>query len=179
MRARHDAEEILQAARHVALTDGLGRLTYGRVAAHLGIADRTVVYYFGSKEELITAVLGSLGRDLQTALADAVSEPATDHLALVRAAWPVLGAPDAAPVFALFFEATGLAAVGRAPFDRIVPVLIDGWLAWAADLVVGDPEARRTEAAAAVALLDGLFLLRTIAGPDAAGAAATALGLTD
>ena len=43
---RHTKEEILEGALSVAFDHGLSRLTYGRVARHLGISDRVVVYYF-------------------------------------------------------------------------------------------------------------------------------------
>ncbi len=40
-----------------------------------------------------------------------------------------------------------------------------------------DPEYRRAEAETAVALLDGLLLLRQLAGPDAADRAAAVFGI--
>jgi AcrR family transcriptional regulator len=175
---KHTREEILTGALAVAFEDGLSQLTYGRVAARLDINDRTVVYYFPSKQELVGEVVFEMGVRLQQSLAPAFVAPANDHVELLRAAWPVLASADADPVFALFFEANGLAVSGREPYRTIVPQLVEAWISWVAELIQGDPAQRRTEAETAVALADGLLLLRQLAGPDAAERAATRFGIT-
>ena len=174
---KHTREEMLEAALATAFEFGLSQLTYGRVAKRLGIHDRTVVYYFPSKDDLVGDVLVALGAQLQQTLAPAFAAPAADHLALVRAAWPVLARPAADPVFALFFEANGLAAAGRDPYRTLVPQLVEVWIAWAAESISGTPRRRRTEAETAIAMIDGLLLLRQLAGPDAANRAARRLGV--
>lgn len=175
---KHAREDILDGAVAVAFDDGLSRITFGRVASRLATSDRIVVYYFPSKDELITAVLLALGTQLQATLAPAFTSPAANHLELARAAWPVVAHPDADPVFALFFEALGLAASGRDPYRSIVPGLVTAWVDWASGLIVGEAEYRRAEGEAAIALLDGLLLLRQLAGPEPAARAARQLGVT-
>ncbi len=177
MARRHTREEILEGALALALEEGLGQLTFGRVASRLGISDRMVVYYLPSKDDLVGEVLGALATRLMERLAPAFATPSADHLQLARRAWPLLAHPDADPVFALFFEANGSAAVGREPYRSIVGELVEGWVAWAATLVEGRPQRRRAEAEAAIALLDGLLLLRGVAGPEAADRAARRLGV--
>ena len=174
---KHTREEILAGALETAVADGLSRLSFGRVAKHLGISDRVVVYYFPTKDDLITNVLLAMGGDLQVALAEAFTGPAADHLDLTRAAWPVLTAPASEPVFALFFEANGLAAAGREPYRSLVAGIISAWTEWLVGFLDGTDEERRTEAEAAIALIDGLLLLRHLAGAEAAGRAATRLGV--
>jgi hypothetical protein len=75
-------------------------------------------------------------------------------------------------VFALFFEAAGLAAAGNEPYRSLVPQLVDAWVAWAAELIEGTKVRRRAEAEAAIALIDGLLMFRQLAGPEAAHRAA-------
>lgn len=174
---KHTREEILAAAVETAFDVGLSQITYGRVAKRLGISDRVVVYYFPSKDDLVSNVLVCLGLQLQQNLAAAFVAPQGDHLALLRAAWPLLARPDVDPVFALFFEATGLAAAGREPFHSLVPQLVEAWITWAAEAIDGTRRQRRTEAETAIAVLDGLLLLRQLAGPDAANRAARRLGI--
>jgi AcrR family transcriptional regulator len=173
---RHTKDEILDGALAVAFDGGLSQLTYGRVAKHLGISDRVVVYYFPSKEDLVSEVLVGVGIQLQQALEPAFRSPAKDHLQLVKAAWPVMARAEADSVFSLFLEATGLAASGREPYRTLVPQLVDAWITWAADYLQGTPAQRRTEAETAIALLDGLLLLRQMAGTAAADRAATRIG---
>ena len=174
---KHTREEILAGAVETAFDLGLSQITYGRVAKRLGISDRIVVYYFPSKDDLISNVLVCLGRELQQNLAAAFTASQADHLALLRAAWPILARTDVDPVFALFFEATGLAAAGREPFHSLVAQLVEAWITWAAELIERPPAQRRTEAETAIAVLDGLLLLRQLAGPDTANRAARRLGV--
>lgn len=174
---KHSREEILGGAVATAVDEGLSQVTFGRVAKRLGINDRVVVYYFPTKDELVGEVLASLGMQLMLTLAPAFRDRQPDHLDLARAAWPLLATPEVDPVFALFFEANGLAAAGREPYRSIVPALVEGWITWAAEFIEGRAGRRRTEAAAVVALLDGLLLLRQLGGHDAASQAARALGV--
>ena len=118
-----------------------------------------------------------MGMQLQETLAPAFAASGSDHIALLRAAWPILAHADADPIFALFFEATGLAAAGRDPYRSLMPQLVDIWIAWTAEFVPGTPKQRRTEAETAIALLDGLLLLRQVTGPTAAERAAKRLGI--
>jgi len=174
---KHTKSEILEGAVDVAFEDGLSQLSFGRVAKRLALSDRTVVYYFPTKDDLITEVLVALGARLQEALATAFSSPVGNHLELARAAWPILAHADADAVFALFFEAAGLAAIGREPFQSLVPQLVDAWIDWASGFIQGAPKKRHAEAEAAVALIDGLLLFRQLAGADAANRAARRLGM--
>ena len=174
---KHTRQDILDGALVVALDDGLSQLTFGRLAKRLGINDRTVVYYFPTKDDLIAEVVMSMGLQLQTTLGAAFTRPAENHIDLARAAWPVLATRKADPVFAMFFEANGLAATGRAPYDTLVPVLVEGWIDWVMSFLTGTKANRRAEAEATIAVIDGLLLLRQLAGPAAATRAAKRLGI--
>ena len=174
---RHTKQEILDGALAAALDDGLSQLTFGRVAKRLGINDRTVVYYFPTKDDLITEVVMSMGLQLQETLGAAFATPAANHLELARMAWPVLARDETDQIFALFFEANGLAATGRVPFATLVPQLIEAWIDWVMLFLAGSARERRAEAEAAIAVIDGLILLRLLAGPAAARRAAKRLGV--
>jgi AcrR family transcriptional regulator len=169
---KHSKSEILEGAVAAAHADGLSQLTFGRVATRLGVSDRIVVYYFPSKDDLIAEVLYAMGADLQHTLAPTFTAPAVDHLDLVRTAWPILARPEADPVFALFFEASGLAATGRDPYRRLVPQLVEAWIVWASELIRGSRSRRRAEAESAIAIIDGLLMLRQLGGSEAADRAA-------
>lgn len=80
-------------------------------------------------------------------------------------------------MFALFFEANGLALAGREPYATLVPRLVDAWIEWASTAFDGPPDVRRTEAEAAIALVDGLVLLCQLAGAEAAERAARRSGI--
>lgn len=172
---KHARDDLLAAAVQVARTHGLRQLSFGRVATQAGTHDRTVVYYFPTKERLAAEVLLSVSHDLELRLSAVGEERVPGCLDLLRVAWPVLAHTEADPVFALFFEAVGLAAGRTAPYDTLVPQLLEAWLVWAEARLDGTGASRRTEAEAAVALLDGLLLLRQLQGAEAADRAARRL----
>ena len=153
---KYDRDELLDAAVAAALDDGIGQLTFGRLAKRVGINDRSIVYYFPTKRDLVTDVVLALGTQFQAVLDDAFTDDALEPTEVVRRAWPVLTSPDAAPVFRIYFELVGLAAAGTAPFDSLTPALIDHWIDWLAPRVAGaSADERRGNATAAVALVDG------------------------
>jgi AcrR family transcriptional regulator len=174
---RYTKEQILDGALAAAFADGLSHLSFGRVAKHLGTSDRVVVYYFSSKEVLIREVLAALGVRLQSALAPAFSSSFSGRDDMLRAAWPIVATGEHDSIFALYFEASGLAASGNEPYRTLVSSLVHGWIEWTASFLKGSSAQRQREAAAAIAVLDGLLLLRQLAGAETADHAAAGLGI--
>lgn len=174
---KHSREEILDGALEAAIADGLSQLTFGRLARRLGVSDRVVVYYFPTKTELVVSVLAVLAQRLQSVLARAFTERAGDHVELARAAWPVVATSEVDPLFGVYFEAIGLAAAGIEPFHGLAGQLLEGWIGWLSEFFDGDRAERRAQAETTLALLDGLLLLRQLAGGAAANRAAALLGV--
>lgn len=174
---KYSREEILDGALDAAIGDGLSQLTFGRLARRLGVSDRVVVYYFPNKRELIVSVLTLLAERLQAVLARAFTESAADHVELARAAWPVVATSEVDPLFGVYFEAIGLASAGIEPFNGLAGQMFEGWVGWLSGFFDGDGARRRAQAEATLALLDGLLLLRQLAGGAAADRAAALLGV--
>ncbi|MEM9513716.1 MAG: TetR/AcrR family transcriptional regulator [Actinomycetota bacterium] len=165
---RHRREDILAGAVDAVLDDGIGQLTFGRLAARLGINDRTIVYYFPNKDALVTEALMALGVRLQAGLEASFNEPSADHRALVQTAWPTLARDEMDPVFAVMFELNGLAVAGREPYAALAPQLARAFVAWLEPFIDGDAEYRLVEARAAVVVVDALLLARQLLGPEVA-----------
>lgn len=174
---KYTREQLLDAAVELALADGLGALTFGRLAKWMHASDRVIVYYFPSKTTLVSDVLIEIGNRLQAVLATAFAEPAAGHRQLAKTAYGVLARAETDAIFAVYFEACGLAAAGVQPFGDLAAALVDGWVGWLSGFFRGTPRYRRAEAEATLALIDGVLLMRQIGGAQAADRAAKALGL--
>lgn len=164
-RRRHDRESLLAAAVEVALQDGLAALTFAAVGQRAGVPDRTVVYYFPAKPDLVAAVMTALAAQV-VAAADRDPGP-----------WPVaeaparLGAlltgPDVGTVLARWLELCLLGADPASPYRPLAAGLGDGFVSLVAARLADVPDAeRRAAAARVIALVDGAMLLRMI-GLDA------------
>ncbi|KUL37494.1 hypothetical protein ADL22_21280 [Streptomyces sp. NRRL F-4489] len=93
------------------LAHGLAGLSLRPLAAALDTSPRMLLYDFGSKQELVAAVLAEARRRGAARLAESLPAEAAspeDHL---RAIWAWISAPERAPFVRLFFEvhADGLA----------------------------------------------------------------------
>ena len=166
---RHSRDDLLAAATAVALEVGLGELSFGKVGQHLGISDRTVVYYVPTKPDLVMAVASALGVELVQVLADAFGEERRTGKELLDRAWPVLTTDSADRVFAIYFEIIGLASAGQAPYGDVAAAMVDGWVQWLAARTAGSSAAvRHRRALSLVAVVDGLLLLRRTLGAQAA-----------
>lgn len=175
---RHSREEILRAAAVVALEKGIGALTFAAVGKQLGISDRTVVYYFPTKEELLIAVVQALGAELAKLLESAFGNEPLSPRALVSRAWPVMATPAADPVFRLYFEIIGLAVAGKTPYVTLARTLLEGWVQWLTPRTLATGAmSQRTGALVAIAELDGLLLVRQLLGADEAARAAGGAGI--
>jgi AcrR family transcriptional regulator len=176
---RHSTEEILDAAVAVALESGLAALTFRRVGERLRISDRTVVYYFPTKLDLVNAVADALVTDLLQLLEEAFGSERLSQKDLLDRAWPVLTTSSANRVFALYFEIIGLASSGQEPYDALAAGLVAGWVDWLEPRMLGRTiETRRRRALATIAQIDGLLLVRHVLGPASGDAAAREAGIS-
>lgn len=168
---KHSSEQILAAAYEEALEHGLSRLTFSSVARRVGTSDRVVVYYFPSKNDLVVQVLTTAGLELQATL-DATTGIASGYRELVRMVWEHLARDEVDAVMRLYFEAIGLATGGVEPYRSVAADLVHSWTTWTVAHLDMPAAVRRDEAEACVATLDGLLLLRQLAGADVADRAA-------
>ena len=176
---RHSREEILDAAVQVVLETGLAGMTFGSVSRRLGIPDRTVVYYFPTKDDLVSAVLGRTTEQLQSLLAPALGSAPTGDAQLLQRGWQALSGSAGEPAVRVYFESVGLAVQGREPYRTLAERLVAAWTGWIGERLDGDAATRADRACAVVATLDGLLLVRAVAGEGPARAAARGLGLPD
>jgi len=163
---KHDHDTLLAAAVEFVETTGLNRFSFGRLAKHLAIADRTIVYYFPTMEQLTREVLDAISGKLLVQLAAAFGNKPVSRVDLLKRAWPVLTAPASEPTFRVFLELGGLAASRIEPYATVAKALFAGWHDWLVTLINCEtPTERSNEAAVLMAQIDGLMLMRMAADP--------------
>ncbi|MGY1709004.1 TetR/AcrR family transcriptional regulator [Geodermatophilus sp. SYSU D00758] len=159
------------AVRHV-LQHGVATLSLRPLARALGTSDRMLLYYFGTREQLLVAVLDVVGEQLRSGLAARLPERPVPPAALVADADRVLRDPAAEAHLRLYLEVSGLAARGQEPFAAVAAAVAGAWRSWLAERVDVPAGEREAAAAGVLAVLDGLLLLRSLGAPEAAAQAA-------
>ncbi len=127
-----------------------------------------LLHYFGSRDELLLAIVEEVERRQAAALASLPDDSAD----AITAAWADLRRPELRPFERLFFECYARAAQGEAPFARMLPGAVDGWLAELAARSGGtiDPALARLVLAVTRGLLLDLVATNDDDGVDAAAA---------
>lgn len=113
-------------ATDYALRQGLIGLSLRPLAASLGTSDRMLLYHFGTKDDLVAAVL----RDSNDRAVAGVSalQPSVDLRAAVHDLWSVVRSPEFEPCTRLYVEAAALGLLGREPYASVVREANDRWL---------------------------------------------------
>lgn len=113
-------------ATDYALQNGLIGLSLRPLAASLGTSDRMLLYHFGTKDDLVAAVL----RDSNDRAVEAIHalEPSADLRAAVHDLWSVAHSPAFEPCTRLYVEAAALGLLGREPYATVVCEANDRWL---------------------------------------------------
>ncbi|MFG3053963.1 TetR/AcrR family transcriptional regulator [Kitasatospora sp. NPDC048239] len=104
-------ERTLARATDYVLAHGLAGLSLRPLAAALDTSPRMLLYDFGSKQELVAAVLAEARRRGAARLADNLPSEAACPEARLRGIWAWISAPERTPYVRLIFEvhADGLA----------------------------------------------------------------------
>ncbi len=125
-RPRDDARRraLLDAVIDVFAGGGIGRRPLRAVAEEVGTSHRMLLHHFGSRDELLVAVVEEVERR-QAAVFDALPD---DPAAAFTAMWADLRRPELRALERLFFECYARAAQGEAPFTRLLPGAVRGWL---------------------------------------------------
>jgi AcrR family transcriptional regulator len=165
------AAHLAGAVDHV-LREGVATLSLRPLAAALGTSDRMLLYYFGTRDGLLAAVLDVVGEQLQAGLTAALpSEPVAPGR-LLPALWASMEHADAQAHVRLYLEVSGLAARGRQPFTGLARRVAEDWLSWVGPRLDVPDDERPAAAAGLLAALDGVLLVGAVAGRERASAAA-------
>jgi AcrR family transcriptional regulator len=165
---RSRRRQLLEAVFEEFARGGIGDRSLRDVAAAVGTSHRMLLHHFGSREDLLIAIVEEAELRQMALVPELPMDPADGFAAM----WADLRRPELRHLERLFFECYSRAAQGEKPFTRMVPGAVDGWL-------------REVEAAAAGVPYDGAMarlglavtrglLLDLVATEDDAGVDAAA-----
>lgn len=160
---------LTDALADLVLTDGLDALSLRPAAARLGTSDRMLLYYFGTKTELVAAVLRCLSLRMAGLLAQfAPTERLSPENMLVQAATRLADA-DMRPFMVVWTEITARAARGDALFRQVAENGSRFWNEWVQARTAFPPSVVPEDGAAVLlAVLEGLTTLALIGAPVSA-----------
>jgi AcrR family transcriptional regulator len=159
--------QLLDAVFEEFAAGGVGDRSLRELAAAVGTSHRMLLHHFGSREDMLVAIVEEAERRQMALVPDLPMNPAEGFAAM----WTDLRRPELRPVERLFFECYARAAQGEKPFTRMIPGAVDSWL--------GEVEAHadapydRAMARLGLAVTRGL-LLDLVATNDEAGVDAAA-----
>jgi AcrR family transcriptional regulator len=159
--------ELLERIVDYVMANGLSDLSLRPLADAVGSSPRVLLYYFGSKEELIAGVLAR-ARERQRVIFAELPRNAASYRDTVRAAWDLMSAPAHERVFTLFFEVYGLALQDPHRYPGFLERAVDDWLAFLGAGALRDGYTAADARAIATMLLAGYrgFLLDLCATRD-------------
>jgi AcrR family transcriptional regulator len=151
--------ELLDAVVDFTVEHGFADLSWRPVAAALGVSPTTLVHRFGTKEQMLQAVLGRLRERIFRATGEAVGgQPGL--AAAVRAVWERTSDPARGAEFRLFFAVYGRALQAPEQFADFLEHVVADWMESlrAAQGPDADPVAATRTATLVVATIRGLLL---------------------
>jgi AcrR family transcriptional regulator len=144
---------LLERVAAYVLEHGLSDLSLRPLAHAVESSPRMLLYHFGSKEGMVTAVLRAI-RARQLAFFDRLRRSEiTAPAAVCKAAWSYMSDPNVGPMIKLFFETYALALRTPASFPGFLEGAVEDWLRFLADpLCTGGVSPQRARAIATIIL---------------------------
>ena len=151
--------ELLDAAVEYAAEHGFSELTWRPVAAALGVSPTTLVHHFGTKEQMLEAILERLLERIFVATRDLTGEQ-PDLATQARAAWARASDPHHAAEFRLFFAVYGRALQAPHQFAAFLEQAVAYWMSALVDAQGPDtdPATATSRATLVIATIRGLLL---------------------
>jgi AcrR family transcriptional regulator len=146
-------EQLRDAIVEYLIEHGLTDLSLRPLAKAVGSSPRVLLYYFGSKEQMVIRVLAEIRQRQRVRYR---RPPGATFAENCRAAWDDMITPDSEPLFRLFFEVYGIALRQPRLYQDFLKATIDDWLRPIADPLCRDGYTRAEARAFATVVLAGL-----------------------
>ena len=121
-------DRLLAAAMAHVAEHGVADLSLRGLAAAIGTSHRMLIYHFGSKEQLLIAVIRAVEEQQRRTLADLDVDPTLTPPEIMRRMWKHISDPTLWPNERLFFEMYGQALQGRTHTVEFLDGVVESWL---------------------------------------------------
>ncbi len=152
-------QQIIQAITKHLVANGLSDVGLRSLAAVGGTSDRMLIYYFGTKDELMGEVLQTLASGFALQLDAILGEHQRGAETLFEELWAISDNPEFLLIIRLWFEIVGQAARGREPYAENAVAIGNSWLAWTRSRLI---PADASQATQLFAELEGRLMLKII-----------------
>jgi AcrR family transcriptional regulator len=124
-----ERDRLLRLIADYVLEHGIAGMTLRGLGSAIGTNNRMLLYYFGSKEQLIGQALGEAAQRFPafTAGMAALDDPGVPLVDRLLAAWRGIAAPENLPFLQLFFEVFGQAVHNPGRFDDFLARVGHDW----------------------------------------------------
>jgi AcrR family transcriptional regulator len=153
--------ELLERIVDYVYERGVSQLSLRPLAEAVGCSPRLLLYFFSSKEELVTQVLAAAGARQRALIGRFQIEHAATPAQACGEIWKAVSEPNSEPVFRLFFEVYGVALQDRGRYALFLQRVVDEWLAFIADPMIAagrEPAEARAHATIVLAAFRGFLL---------------------
>jgi AcrR family transcriptional regulator len=120
-------DRLLRATIDYVAKNGVADLSLRGLAAAIGTSHRMLIYHFGTKEDLLIAVIRTVEQEQRDRLADLEIDPSLSPAEMMRRMWRHISDPALWPNERLFFEMYGQALQGR-PHTDFLDDVVESWL---------------------------------------------------
>jgi AcrR family transcriptional regulator len=121
---------LLERVVDYVLEHGLADLSLRPLAAAVGSSPRILLYYFASKEALVTEILSTARIRQQRRFEQLRLSPDADSLDTCRAIWSAMSDARFESIYRLFFEVYGMALQRPKKFPDFLRGVVHDWLAF-------------------------------------------------
>lgn len=146
------------------LENGLNSTGIRALAQAAGTSDRMLIYYFGTKDELLNQVLGSIAAGVTVQLDALLGTDVRSADLLLEELTAVVSQPFFKPAIQLWFELVGLAVRGSEPYLANAKLFSDNWIQWIESRIEAPTAEKATDL---YAHLEGRLMIQLIQQPDA------------
>ena len=146
------------------LENGLGAASLRPLAKAADTSDRMLIYHFGSKDALMSALLTTLAADLAEGLDAALPPEVTQAKPLATALIDMAERDPMRAYLRVWLEIVARAGLGDPSFGAAGHAMLAGFLDWTTARLGGD----RDKAAALLMLVEGAMVLQAVGHSQAA-----------